>query len=169
MAVKLKHLQNLNEGSMNVYQLTVNALFGNNLPGEYSEDVMYKKGDCVIERLDNGQYVLKIVKNYDGTTGVYKPEDWNVVYFTDLFKEGSALDIDFSKATQISDIQPTDRDNVTWYQPVNVKEGDGSNVNISGNANHGIIIYENEHFAAQYDEPVDKPQVRLWLDYEENK
>lgn len=169
MGVTLKHLQNLNEGPMNIYQLILNTMFGDKLPEFYDPTKEYNKGDSVIDRLEDGSYVLRVVNNYEGTSGDFKEEDWTTTYFTDLFKEGSALDIDFTKIVQIADTEPNDpddRDNMIWFQPVNLKDEDGHNINISGNAKQGIIIYDNEHFAAQDDQPTED-SVRLWIDYEE--
>lgn len=163
---KLTHLKSITSNQvLNTYQLLLDTLFGGFLPEPYDPSRIYTKGDAIIVQNPDGSYVLKIVKSEHSTTGDFKPNDWITVYFTDLFKEGSALDIDFTKATQISETQPTDRDNVTWFQPIDIKAGDGGDVNVSGNARHGILIFKNEHFAAQEDKP-EGPEVRLWLDYE---
>lgn len=167
MAVKLKHLKNISSPEvLNTYQLLLDSIFGSNLPEVYDSNKTYIKGDATIIKNENGSYILQIVTQDGGTSGTYKPEHWTSVYFTDLFKEGSALDIDFTKATQISDTRPTHRDNVTWFQPVDIKAGDGSAVDVHGTAKHGIIVFKNEHFAAQADEPTS-PEVRLWFDYED--
>lgn len=163
---KLTHLKSITSTNvLNSYQLLLNSFFGGKLPEPYNPQTQYNKGDAIIVQNPDGSYVLKIVKAENGTTGDYKDKDWITVYFTDLFKEGSALDIDFTKATQISETQPTDKDNVTWFQPIDLKDGDGGDINIEGNARHGILIFKNEHFAAQEEKP-EGPEVRLWLDYE---
>ena len=77
------------------------------------------------------------------------------------------LDVDFSKAIQIAVEQPQDKDNRMWFQPVVIKSGDGGSIDLGGlTSGVNINVYENEHFAAQDDEP-SEPKVRLWFDYEE--
>lgn len=166
MAVKLTHLKSItNKGVLNTYQLMLNSLFGGKLPEPYDQNKTYKKGDPILIQQEDGTYKLQVVKKEEGTQGEYKPNDWADVFFTDLFKEGSALDIDFTKAVQISDERPTHKDNIIWVQPTDIKPGDGSNIELSGNARHGILVFKNEHFAAQHDKP-EGPEVRLWFDYE---
>ena len=116
--------------------------------------------------MPNGNYVLKIA-NYSGITGIYDDKDWHTIYFTSLFGEGSSLDVDFSKVIQLAINQPEDKDNRLWFQPVVVKSGDGENLDLGGlTSGVNINVYENEHFAAQDDEPT-QPEVRLWFDYED--
>lgn len=103
---------------VNSYQLILNAVFGNNLPEEYDPSKTYSKGDPIIIINNNGSYILKVAKE-SGLAGDYDDSKWNTVSFTDLFKEGSSLDIDFSKAIQFSDIQPESKDNVIWLQSFN--------------------------------------------------
>lgn len=166
MAVRLKHIKNITSPNViTTYQLILNSLFGDNLPAEYDKNKRYNKGDVIITMLPNGGYRLKIAKE-DNIKGTFDNTKWNDVYFTNLFRSGSALDMDFSKAIQISVDQPRDKDNMEWYQPVSVKEGDGSLLEIGDSKTRNIIIYKNEHFAAQVNKP-DGPEVRLWLEYEE--
>lgn len=167
MAAKLKFIRNItSSNAVTTYQLILNSLFGDNIPKEYDPNKKYSKGDPIISLMPNGQYVLKIA-NYNGITGIYNDKDWHTIYFTNLFGEGSSLDVDFSKAIQIATNQPEDKDNRLWYQPIAIKSGDGEGINLGGlTSGVNINVYENEHFAAQDDEPT-APEVRLWFDYEE--
>lgn len=167
MAVTLKHIKKVvSEEFVNTNQLLLNAMFGNDIPEPHDPTIAYKKGDAIIKVLPNGTYEIQVTKN-DGVTGPgpYNPDEWNTISFTDLFKEGSSLDIDFSKAIQFVKNQPTDKDNMLWLEPIKLKVEDGSDIPISGGG--GITVYENEHFAAQYEQP-DGEEVRLWFDYEED-
>lgn len=164
MSASLKFIKNItNNESLTTYQLVLNSLFGNNLPKEYDSSKIYFKGDPIITISPNGNYLLKVADE-DNITGFYNDDKWTTVYFTSIFGQGSSLGVDFTKAIQISITQPEDKDNRIWFKPVNIKEG---NINVGEMDNaYNINVYENEHFAAQYDEPIDKPEVRLWLDYE---
>lgn len=165
MAVILKHVKNITSPDViTTYQLILNSLFGDDLPSEYDRNKKYNKGDVIISITPSGGYRLKIAKN-DGITGTFDNTKWNDVYFTNLFRSGSALDMNFSKAIQISVDRPLDKDNMTWYEPIAVKEGDGSLLEIGNSKTRNIIIYKNEHFAAQKEKPTG-PEVRLWLEYE---
>lgn len=160
---KLTFIKHVNSREIvNSYQLLLNSIFGNKLPKEYDSTVNYMKGDSIIVIQEDGSYLLQVAKE-NGLTGDYLQDKWNTVSFTSLFGEGSALDIDFSKTIQVSETQPVDKDNMLWLQPIKEKGDGGENIVMGG-----VIIYENEHFAAQHDEPSseDQPGVRLWLDYE---
>lgn len=167
MAAKLNFIKNItNNNAVTTYQLILNSLFGDNIPKEYDPSKTYAKGDPIIALMPNGNYVLKIA-NYGGITGIYDDKDWHTIYFTNLFGEGSSLDVDFSKAIQIATNQPEDKDNRLWFQPIAIKSGDGEGLDLGGlTTGVNINVYENEHFAAQDDEPT-QPEVRLWFDYEE--
>ena len=168
MAAKLNFIKNItNADAVTTYQLILNSLFGENIPKEYDPTKTYSKGDPIIELLPNGKYVL-IIATGNVITGIYNNNDWNTVYFTDLFGEGSSLDVDFSKAIQISADQPYDKDNRIWFQPIAIQPGDGSSIDLGGlTSGVNINVYENEHFAAQDEQPTE-PEVRLWFDYEED-
>lgn len=167
MAAKLKFVKNItNSDAVTTYQLVLNSLFGNNIPKEYDPTKTYSKGDPIISLMPDGSYALKIA-NYGGITGLYDDKDWHTIYFTNLFGEGSSLDVDFSKAIQIDVAQPEDKDNRLWYQPIAIKSGDGEAIDLGGlSSGININVYENEHFAAQDEQPTG-PEVRLWFDYEE--
>ena len=167
MAAKLNFIKNItNNNAITTYQLILNSLFGDNIPKEYDPSKTYAKGEPIISLLPNGNYVLKIA-NYSGITGIYDDKDWHTIYFTNLFGEGSSLDVDFSKVIQLAINQPEDKDNRLWFQPIVVKSGDGENLDLGGlTSGVNINVYENEHFAAQDDEPT-QPEVRLWFDYED--
>lgn len=168
MAVKLTHLKSItNDGVLNTYQLILDSLFGGKLPEPYNPNLTYKKGDSILVQQEDGTYKLQVVKKDEGTTtGSYKPGDWTDAFFTGLFKEGSALDIDFTKTVQISDERPTHKDNVIWIQPTNVKPGDGSNIELSGDISHiSISVFKNEYFTTQSEKP-EGPEVKLWFDEE---
>ena len=167
MASKLNFIKNItNADAVTTYQLILNSLFGDNIPKEYDPTKTYSKGDPIISLMPNGNYVLKIATGND-ITGIYNDNDWHTIYFTNLFGEGSSLDVDFSKAIQIAVEQPQDKDNRMWFQPVVIKSGDGGSIDLGGlTSGVNINVYENEHFAAQDDEP-SEPKVRLWFDYEE--
>lgn len=128
MAAKLTLVKKLVSAEVvNSYQLILNALFGNNLPEEYDPTKVYTKGDPIIIIKDDGSYILQVAKESD-VTGEYDSTKWNTISFTDLFKEGSSLDIDFSKAIQFSDIQPESKDNVIWLQPYNTRTVSSINI-----------------------------------------
>lgn len=168
MAVTLKHIKKIvSEEFVNTNQLLLNAIFGNDIPEPHDPTKGYKKGDAIIKVLSNGTYEIQVTKN-DGITGpgVYNPDDWNTISFTDLFKEGSSLDIDFSKAIQFTKNKPEDKDNMLWLEPLRLKVNNGEDLPIGGGG--GVVVYENEHFAAQYDQP-DGQEVRLWFDYEDDE
>ena len=167
MAAKLNFIKNItNNNAITTYQLILNSLFGDKIPKEYDPSKTYAKGEPIISLMPNGNYVLKIA-NYSGITGIYDDKDWHTIYFTSLFGEGSSLDVDFSKVIQLAINQPEDKDNRLWFQPIKVKSGDGENLDLGGlTSGVNINVYENEHFAAQDDEPT-QPEVRLWFDYEE--
>ena len=106
MSAKLtlvKRIVDRNEEVVNSYNLILSALFGNKLPELYDPNKTYVKGDS----------------KEDGLTGPFNDEMWTKIAFTELFKEGSALSIDFTKAIQVSEIQPEDKDNVIWLQSFN--------------------------------------------------
>lgn len=113
--------------AVNSYQLILNALFGNKIPEEYNSDKIYDKGDPILVINQDGSYILQVSKE-PNVTGPYDVSKWNTVSFTDLFKEGSALDIDFSKAVQVSDTKPKSKDNIIWLQPFNSRTVDSVNI-----------------------------------------
>ena len=128
MAAKLTLVKKLVSNEvLNSYQLILNALFGSLLPEEYDSNKVYDKGDPIIVINPDGSYILQIAKE-SGVTGPYDPSKWNTVSFTDLFKEGSALDIDFSKFIQVSETKPESEDNVIWLQPFHTRTVENINI-----------------------------------------
>lgn len=128
MAAKLTLIKKLvSNDVVNSYQLILNALFGNRIPEEYDSSRTYLKGDPIIVINNAGGYILQVAKE-SGITGNYDSSKWNTVSFTDLFKEGSSLDVDFTKAVQFSSTKPESKDNVIWLQPFNKRSVDNINI-----------------------------------------
>lgn len=90
MAAKLTFIKKIVEDDViNSYQLILNALFGDSIPGKYDETIVYNKGDAILQVVDNKYQLLICTK--DNTTGEFNPDNWGNVAFTELFKDGTLI------------------------------------------------------------------------------
>lgn len=105
-------------------QMLNTFVFGNKEIYEYNENVVYKIGDF-IKRLNsetNEYEILQCVNN--NTTGPFDPDDWknNIV---GNFASGQDVNYGMIK---VSDVQPSEPNNIVWWDIKNIKDFDDINL-----------------------------------------
>ena len=94
-----------------ITQVLKQYVFGDRDIREYSEDNVYNQGDVVVFFNKDGSYTLRQPKE-DNVTGNFAATKWSEIIVSELiqhWERNSGLVI-------VSDIKPTNEDNLIWYQ-----------------------------------------------------
>ena len=94
-----------------VTQVLKQYIFGDRDIREFSESNVYNQGDVVIFFNDDGSYILRQPKEND-VTGKFEATKWSEIIVSELIQHWERN----SGMVIVSDIQPTNPDNLIWYQ-----------------------------------------------------